>query len=165
MPFIQDSSSESSVETQPDPKEERRRLHHDADVVIVGAGILGSALAVALADQGRSVLLLERSLKEPDRIVGELLQPGGVEALETLGLRTCLEDIDAIRVKGYGVIYYGDQVEIPYPENAVWKENDNGKAKKPEGRSFHHGRFVRQLRAAAAMDIITIIAVASQLPQ
>ena len=152
MPFIQDSSSESSVESQPDPREERRRLHHDADVVIVGAGILGSALAVALADQGRSVILLERSLKEPDRIVGELLQPGGVEALEKLGLRHCLEDIDAVRVKGYGVIYYGEQVEIPYPENTARNEKENtgpAKAKKPEGRSFHHGRFVRQLRAAA----------------
>lgn len=118
----------------------------------MGAGILGSACAVALADQGRSVILLEKSLKEPDRIVGELLQPGGVEALEKLGLRDCLEDIDAIRVKGYGVIYYGDQVEIPYPENTIRNENGNTngtESKKPEGRSFHHGRFVRQLRAAA----------------
>jgi squalene monooxygenase len=152
MPFIEDSSSEFSVQTRADPKEERRRLHHDADVVIVGAGILGSALAVALADQGRSVVLLERSLKEPDRIVGELLQPGGVEALELLGLRDCLEDIDAIPVKGYGVIYYGDQVEIPYPEISTRNESEKRnvtKNKKPEGRSFHHGRFVIQLRAAA----------------
>src|SRR5277367_180753 len=120
MPLILDSSSESSSsEHAPHPFDERRRLHHDADVVIVGAGILGSALAVALADQGRSVILLERSLKEPDRIVGELLQPGGVEALEKLGLRYCLEEIDAVRVKGYGVIYYGDQVDIPYPNARV----------------------------------------------
>lgn len=152
MPFIQDSSSEASIETLPDSKEERRRLHHDADVVIVGAGILGSALAVALADQGRSVILLERSLKEPDRIVGELLQPGGVDALHRLGLRDCLENIDAIRVKGYGVIYYGDQVEIPYPANTIRndkEETDRSSAERPQGRSFHHGRFVRQLRAAA----------------
>lgn len=33
------------------------------------------------------MILLEQSLKEPDRIVGELLQPGGVLALEKLGLR------------------------------------------------------------------------------
>jgi squalene monooxygenase len=152
MPFIEDSSSDSSIPTQRDPREERRRLHHDADVLIVGAGILGAALAVALADQGRSVMLLERSLKEPDRIVGELLQPGGVEALESLGLRDCLEDIDAVRVKGYGVIYYGDQVEIPYPEIPARNESQftcTTKSKRPEGRSFHHGRFVRQLRAAA----------------
>ena len=30
--------------------------------------------------------LLERDLSEPDRIVGELLQPGGFRALKKLGL-------------------------------------------------------------------------------
>jgi squalene monooxygenase len=90
--------------------EQRRMLHHEADVVVVGAGILGCAVAVALGNQGRSVIVLERSLKEPDRIVGELLQPGGVQALEKLGLRDCLEDIDAVKVFGYDVIYYGNEV-------------------------------------------------------
>lgn len=70
-----------------DYRDERRREHHEADIVIVGAGILGCAAAVAFGKQGRSVLLLEKSLKEPDRIVGELLQPGGVNALEKLGMR------------------------------------------------------------------------------
>jgi 2-polyprenyl-6-methoxyphenol hydroxylase-like FAD-dependent oxidoreductase len=57
------------------------------DLVIVGAGVMGCALAVAFGKQGRKVLVLERDLSEPDRIVGELLQPGGVEALEKLGMR------------------------------------------------------------------------------
>ena len=152
MPLILDTPSESSVDTEPDQSEERRRLHHDADVVIVGAGILGSALAVALGDQGRSVMLLEKSLKEPDRIVGELLQPGGVQALTELGLRGCLEDIDAIKVKGYGVSYYDELVHIPYPANAVDQpetESEKDEPIKAEGRSFHHGRFVSKLRAAA----------------
>lgn len=69
-----------------DLREERRRVHHEADVVIVGAGIVGCAAAVAFGKQGRSVILLERSMKEPDRIVGELLQPGGVNALKKLGM-------------------------------------------------------------------------------
>ncbi|KAJ9639394.1 Squalene epoxidase [Coniosporium tulheliwenetii] len=129
-----------------DEKEERRRVHHDADIVIVGAGIIGCAAAVAFGQQGRSVVLLERSLKEPDRIVGELLQPGGVRALETLGIRDCLEGIDAIRVEGYEVIYYGEEVRIPYPENADGVESEK---RRPEGRSFHHGRFIQKLRAAA----------------
>lgn len=60
---------------------------HKYDVAIVGAGIIGCALASAFGKQGRRVLVLERDLSEPDRIVGELLQPGGVEALEKLGLR------------------------------------------------------------------------------
>jgi squalene monooxygenase len=145
-------------------QEERRRFHHEADVVVVGAGIFGCAISVALARQGRSVLLLERSLKEPDRIVGELLQPGGVAALRELGLADCLEDIDAVRVKGYQVIYYGQGVEIPYPENAGIsrkagrKEHENGKTSRPEGRSFHHGRFIRRLREACSREPnITIV--------
>ena len=142
MPLILDSPTPS--ENSADEREERRRLHHDADVVIVGAGIAGCAMAVALGRAGRSVLLLERSLKEPDRIVGELLQPGGVRALEKLGLSECLEEIDAIPVYGYEIIYYGQPVEIPYPANKV-----DQKGPKPQGRSFHHGRFVQKLRVAA----------------
>ena len=153
MPLILDTPSESSIDSEPDPQEERRRLYHDADVVIVGAGILGSALAVALANQGRSVILLEKSLKEPDRIVGELLQPGGVQALETLGLRHTLDDIDAIPVKGYTVVYHAEQVPIPYPELPSERPSSVSEKsktiKRAEGRSFHHGRFVSQLRGAA----------------
>ncbi|KAI4113308.1 MAG: hypothetical protein LQ345_005687, partial [Seirophora villosa] len=127
-----------------------------------------TSLAITFARQGRSVILLEKSLKEPDRIVGELLQPGGVHALEQLGLRNCLEDIDAVRVKGYEVIYYGTGVEIPYPANAVGGEIPEARGRpfggeiidsrrparrpRPEGRSFHHGRFIQQLRAAAMRE-------------
>lgn len=154
MPLILDSPPQTP--TTDDPLEERRRLHHEADVVIIGAGIFGCAIAVALSNQGRSVILLERSLKEPDRIVGELLQPGGVAALEKLGLGDCLEDIDAIKVFGYDVIYHGEEVPIAYPENIadtaideVQNESKSSKSKRPEGRSFHHGRFVRRLRERA----------------
>lgn len=58
----------------------------EPDVVIVGAGVLGSAMAAALARDGRRVTVVERDMKEPDRIVGELLQPGGYRALGKLGL-------------------------------------------------------------------------------
>ena len=134
----------------PDPVEERRRVHHEGDVVIVGAGIVGCALADALGNQGRSVILLERSLKEPDRIVGELMQPGGVEALVKLGLRDCLEDIDAIRVQGYYITFNGEDVHIPYPHK---NEEDQH-----EGRSFHHGRLIMRLRQRAmANPNITVV--------
>jgi squalene monooxygenase len=124
-----------------------------ADVLIVGAGIAGCALAVALGRQGRKVLLLERSLKEPDRIVGELLQPGGVQALEQLGLLDCLEGIDAIKVHGYDVIYYGSQVQIPYP-----KDKKSSSSSASEGRSFHHGRFIMRLREVAkATPNVTVV--------
>jgi squalene monooxygenase len=89
------------------------------DVLIVGAGILGCAAAVTLARQGRSVVLLERNLNEPDRIVGELLQPGGVAALEKLAMGECLEGIDAIPVKGYRVFYRGESITFWYPPVGV----------------------------------------------
>ena len=171
MPLILDSPPPSPSTHEPplisDPMSIRRTEHHEADVVVVGAGILGSALAITFARQGRSVILLERSLKEPDRIVGELLQPGGVEALDKLGLTECLEQIDAIKVKGYEVIYYGTGVEIAYPANAV-DRSSHRKEKvaelrtkglnlgedeaRPEGRSFHHGRFIRRLREVAMCE-------------
>jgi len=142
-----------------DVQEERRRLYHEADVVVVGAGIFGCAIAVALAKQGRSVILLERSLAQPDRIVGELLQPGGVSALQKLGLSKCVEGIDAIRVQGYEVIYYGEEVQISYPENAgatyggqTLGESPNEKSKRPEGVAFHHGRFIQKLREACMSE-------------
>lgn len=67
----------------------------EPDVVIVGAGVLGSAMAAVLAQDGRRVTVVERDMREPDRIVGELLQPGGYRALRKLGLegqckKTCL---------------------------------------------------------------------------
>jgi squalene monooxygenase len=138
--------------------EARRRKYHEADVVVVGAGIFGCAAAFALARQGRSVILLERWMKEPDRIVGELLQPGGISALEKLGLSHCLDGIDSIRVDGYEVIYYGNAVNIPYPANTGvaekggFQESANEKSPRPTGRSFHHGRFITQLRKACAAE-------------
>ena len=154
---------------------EAREVYHEADVVIVGAGILGSSIAVALGNQGRSVTLLEKSLKEPERIVGELLQPGGVQALEKLGLRDCLEEIDAIKVYGYDVIYYGEEVRIPYPENAREEQVGDEKSrtdemrgtkrKRPEGRSFHHGRFIQRLRQKAMQqpNVTVVEATATDL--
>lgn len=58
----------------------------DPEVIIVGAGVLGSAMAAVLARDGRRVTVVERDMKEPDRIVGELLQPGGFRVLKDLGL-------------------------------------------------------------------------------
>lgn len=157
MPLILDSPPPESIS---DPVEERRRLHHEAHAVVVGAGILGCAISIALGRQGRSVILLEKSLKQPDRIVGELLQPGGVAALEKLGLKDCLEEIDAITVKGYKVIYYGQPVSIPYPADSNATDQ-----RRPEGRSFHHGRFIQRLREVALREpnVTVVEATATEL--
>lgn len=148
MPLILDSPPPSPAHHSPSPSSIRRHDHHTSDVIIVGAGILGCALAITFARQGRSVTLLEKSWKQPDRIVGELLQPGGVEALEKLGIRECLEGIDAVIVKGYEINYHGEGVEIKYPK----RTSGILEGIRPEGRSFHHGRFIGRLRETAMKE-------------
>lgn len=59
---------------------------NDPEIIIVGSGVLGSALAAVLSRDGRKVTVIERDLKEPDRILGEFLQPGGYHVLKDLGL-------------------------------------------------------------------------------
>lgn len=58
--------------------------------------------AVSSLQEGRRILLLERDLSQPDRIVGELLQPGGYQKLVALGLDRCVEFIDSQKVATAG---------------------------------------------------------------
>lgn len=56
------------------------------DCIVIGAGVAGGALGASLGRRGIRTLVLERDLTEPNRIVGELLQPAGVMKLGELGL-------------------------------------------------------------------------------
>jgi 2-polyprenyl-6-methoxyphenol hydroxylase-like FAD-dependent oxidoreductase len=60
------------------------------DVVIVGGGIAGSALAAVLARGNVQVAVLERDLEPVDRVRGESLAPWGVIELRRLGLYDAL---------------------------------------------------------------------------
>lgn len=184
-----------TTDEQPSSASSSHTLPNVYDVVIVGAGVVGPPLAVALAKQHRRVALIERDFKEPNRIVGELMQPSGMYSLEKLGLAHCVDGIDAVTEIGYQV-YYGDQsVNIPYtqksdthkdtlPKNTCSSStsssstsstgihsettpvNRSKKSASPvsstdspdileiiktreSGKSFHHGRFVMNLRKAA----------------
>ena len=66
------------------------------DVIVVGGGVAGCAMAYALANDGRDVTVIERDLSEPDRIVGELLQPGGLNTLKELGLEGKLSNVGLV---------------------------------------------------------------------
>ncbi|OWZ62386.1 squalene monooxygenase [Cryptococcus neoformans Bt85] len=129
------------------------------EIIIIGAGVIGTALAYSLSHTGRKILLLERDLSEPDRIVGELLQPGGVAALAQLGMEDVLEGIDAAPVEGYCVVNGEEKVGVNYPQvdgnghGKLIDEKANGKnwhvastSGLKEGRSFHHGRLISALR-------------------
>lgn len=93
----------------------------DADVVIMGAGTAGAALATALARQGKRVVVIERDMNMHDRIVGELMQPGGIRALERMGLAACAKGTDTrcVSVDGYVCVTPGTGPEkdliLTYP--------------------------------------------------
>ncbi|KAJ6839209.1 squalene monooxygenase-like [Iris pallida] len=112
------------------------------DVIIVGAGVAGSALAYTLGKDGRRVRVIERDLTEPDRIVGELLQPGGYLKLIELGLEDCVAKIDAQRVLGYALFKDGKNTKLSYPLEKYHSD--------VAGRSFHNGRFIQRMREKAA---------------
>lgn len=146
------SSTDSCSRTSKKRDVKRRRATdsqcdqvEDPEVIIVGAGVLGSAMAAVLARDGRRVTVVERDMKEPDRIVGELLQPGGYRALKELDLEGAVEGLDAHVVNGYVIhdLESRTEVEIPYPqqENSI-----------QGGRAFHHGRFIMGLRRAALAE-------------
>ena len=97
---------------------------------------MAHALATIPRSKAWRIALVERSFEEPDRIVGELLQPGGVQALRELGMLSALDGIEAMPVEGYNLIKDTQSIQVPFPEGE-------------EGRSFHHGRFVMGLRRIA----------------
>ncbi|KAH9811408.1 squalene epoxidase-domain-containing protein [Melampsora americana] len=159
------------------------------DVIIIGAGIAGSSLAYSLSDpqsrNPRSVLLIERDLTQPDRIVGELLQPGGCLAVSELGLSECLTQIEAVEVRGY-TVFWGSRksphtshggLNLPYPpqspsrrmdwkDGVLWKTNSESVEERiQEGRSFHHGRFVQRLRWKASERVTLIEGTVTELIQ
>ncbi|XP_042473454.1 squalene monooxygenase SE1-like isoform X2 [Zingiber officinale] len=111
------------------------------DVIVVGAGVAGSALAYTLGKDGRRVHVIERDLSEPDRMVGELLLPGGYLKLLELGLEDCVDEIDAQRIVGY-VLYKDEKsTQLTYPSE---KHHED-----VAGRSFRNGRFVQRMREKA----------------
>ena len=62
----------------------------DYDVVTVGGGLGGAALAKVLAEAGRRVLVLERTSQFKDRVRGEVLVPWGRVEAQKLGLENLL---------------------------------------------------------------------------
>ncbi|KIY46802.1 SE-domain-containing protein [Fistulina hepatica ATCC 64428] len=117
------------------------------DVVIVGAGVVGCTTAYRLATHPAlqqtplRIAIVERNLGEPDRIVGELLQPGGKHLLERLGMAAAFDNIDAAPTNGYCVL---DCTRMRPGEDT---RSDAGTI---AGIAFHHGRFIMRLRELAA---------------
>src|SRR5215469_2718610 len=64
----------------------------DYDIVVVGGGLGGSALAKVMAGHGARVLVVERELRFKDRIRGEWMSPWGVIEAQRIGIYELLLD-------------------------------------------------------------------------
>lgn len=92
----------------------------DGDVVVVGGGIAGCALATVLSREGLQVTVLERQQQFTDQVRGENLHPWGVAEAQRLGLDKVLLDAGAHLVQE--MVDYGqgrDGAVSPVPLGAL----------------------------------------------
>ena len=64
---------------------------HDYDLIVVGSGLGGAALAKIMANAGATVMVLEQEGKFKDRVRGEFMPPWGVAEARRLGLEDSLQ--------------------------------------------------------------------------
>ncbi len=92
-----------------------------ADAVVVGAGPAGAATAILLAEQGLSVVLIDRARFPRDKVCGEYLSPEGGRILDRLGVLGAIEARGARPLRGMrilapdGTLLVGD-----YPTGGPW---------------------------------------------
>lgn len=112
------------------------------DICIVGAGVAGASLAAHLSKHKLNIALLDPCFEERERIVGELMQPGGVYMLEQLGISEALANIETSEIKGYALFNKDKEVLINYQGEA---SNFHF-----AGRGLNNGKFIQALRALSA---------------
>jgi squalene monooxygenase len=104
------------------------------DICVVGAGVAGASMAAYLGNNGFKVVVIEKDMREQDRIVGELMQPGGVNQLREMGLGHVLDGYDAQEIMGYALFLRDQHFSIEYPEAQT-------------GRGLRNGKLLQQMRA------------------
>ena len=70
-------------------------MSSDYDLIVIGGGVGGSALAAGMAAAGAKTLVLEAEESFRDRVRGEAVMPWGVAEARLMGLDTILEEAGA----------------------------------------------------------------------
>lgn len=108
------------------------------DICVIGAGVAGAPIASYLGKSGKKIAIIEFDWGLQERILGELLQPGGFMRLQALGLGSCVEGIDAIPMTGYALYRNKEEFTIKYPVDG----------KQITGFGLRNGHFMQNLRAS-----------------
>ncbi len=82
-----------------------------AHVIVVGAGPAGAGLAYLLATRGVEVTLVERQSDFSREFRGEVLMPGGIAALDEMGVGVALESVPS---------YSPDSIEVFFNRRPVF---------------------------------------------
>ncbi len=80
------------------------------DLVTIGGGLGGAALARSMALAGAKVLVLERTTEFKDRVRGEVLVPWGCEEADKLGLYEMLHESCGHELVWWAGVFNGAQV-------------------------------------------------------
>ncbi len=86
----------------------------EADVIVVGAGPAGSAVAHHLARSGVDVLVLEKTAFPREKVCGDGLTPRATRQLLRMGID--LEAPGWIRNRGLRIVGGGHVLELPWPD-------------------------------------------------
>jgi squalene monooxygenase len=88
------------------------------DVIVVGGGLSGCAMATALSDGRRKILVLEARAGRNPRFNGELIHPHGVDVLDERGFLGPLDAAGGARVRGFAVVQSAQKpiTLLPYSE-------------------------------------------------
>lgn len=78
----------------------------DYDVIVVGAGPAGSALASILGSRGVRTLLVDRAVFPREKLCGEFLSPGALGTLDRLGVLGAVETLPHRKLVGHEVCSY-----------------------------------------------------------
>jgi 2-polyprenyl-6-methoxyphenol hydroxylase-like FAD-dependent oxidoreductase len=85
-----------------------------ADLVIVGGGIAGGAVAMLMARGGARVVVLEQQLEFGDRVRGEVLWPWGVKVARKLGVEQVFLEAGALVAGGLAIYDEAPDQSVDY---------------------------------------------------
>ena len=118
------------------------------DVIIVGGGIAGGALAILLARSGIDVLVLEKQAAYRDRVRGEYLAPWGAADAARNGLLDTLLEVEHTSVVRYKTPY--DEVYDPAEAQARRHDMTRLHAEAPGALDLSHPATCERLVESAA---------------